>query len=147
MDITLPAIPAGVLVLLGLIAPHLIGFLNGILSFIEKPWQKRTLSVVVPVVLAALVLAFTSSTPATPCPSGPSSCRSPLWSSRPATRSSRNPRPPPSSAGRRSAPRFAATVADQGPPNRSALFGERDFTVDDQLDSSLDSRLDNIGAD
>ncbi|MBW1640487.1 hypothetical protein G3H63_15590 [Microbacterium resistens] len=58
MDITLPTIPAGVTVLLGLLAPYLIGLLNGILSFIEKPWQKRTLSVVVSVVLAAVALAF-----------------------------------------------------------------------------------------
>lgn len=58
MDITLPTIPAGVLVLLGLIAPYVIGALNGVLPFVTKPWQKKTLAVVVAGLLAAVVLAF-----------------------------------------------------------------------------------------
>lgn len=58
MDITLPTIPAGVLVLLGLIAPYVVGSLNGVLTFVQKPWQKKALAIVVAVVLAAVVLAF-----------------------------------------------------------------------------------------
>lgn len=58
MDITLPAIPAGVLVLLALVAPYAIGFLNGVLPFVSKPWQKKALAVLVAIVLAVLVLAF-----------------------------------------------------------------------------------------
>lgn len=58
MDITLPVIPAGVLVLLGLIAPYVIGALNGALPFIRKPWQKKAVAIVVAIVLALAVLAF-----------------------------------------------------------------------------------------
>lgn len=58
MDITLPTIPAGVLVVLALVAPYAIGFLNGVLPFVTKPWQKKALAIVVAVVLAAAVLAF-----------------------------------------------------------------------------------------
>ncbi|MGO4488138.1 hypothetical protein [Microbacterium sp. 2RAF4] len=58
MDIVLPTIPAGVLVLLALFAPYVIGVLNGVLPFITKPWQRKALAIVVAVVLALVVLAF-----------------------------------------------------------------------------------------
>ncbi|WP_295034583.1 hypothetical protein [uncultured Microbacterium sp.] len=58
MDITLPTIPAGVLVLLALVAPYAIGALNGVLPFVTKPWQKKVLAVLFAVVLGAAVLAF-----------------------------------------------------------------------------------------
>lgn len=58
MDITLPTIPAGVLVLLALVAPYAIGLLNGVLPFVTKPWQKKTLAVVFAALLGAAVLAF-----------------------------------------------------------------------------------------
>ena len=58
MDITLPSIPAGVLVLLGLLAPYIVGFLNGVLTFVQKPWQRKALAIVVAVILAGVVLAF-----------------------------------------------------------------------------------------
>lgn len=58
MNIELPTIPAGVLVLLALVAPYAVGALNGWLPFIKKPWQKKAVSVVVSVVLTAAVLAF-----------------------------------------------------------------------------------------
>ncbi|MDA4893035.1 hypothetical protein PFZ55_39855 [Streptomyces sp. MS2A] len=55
MDITLPTIPAGVLVLLALAAPYLQ-------AIIQRPtWSptvKRILAVVLAVVLAGIVLAF-----------------------------------------------------------------------------------------
>lgn len=55
MDITLPTIPAGVLVLLALAAPYLQ-------AIIQRPtWSptaKRILAVVLAVVLAGVVLAF-----------------------------------------------------------------------------------------
>lgn len=56
MDITLPAIPAGMLVLLALFAPYAIGGLNGVLPFIRRPWQKKALSIGVAVGLAAIIL-------------------------------------------------------------------------------------------
>lgn len=56
MDITLPTIPAGALVLLGLFAPYAIGALNGALPFVRQPWQKKVLAIVVAVVLALLTL-------------------------------------------------------------------------------------------
>ncbi|WP_102193220.1 hypothetical protein [Microbacterium aurantiacum] len=58
MNIELPIIPAGVLMLLALFAPYVIGALNGVLLFIAKPWQKKALAIAVAVVLAVLVLAF-----------------------------------------------------------------------------------------
>jgi predicted membrane metal-binding protein len=58
MDITLPALPAGVLTLLALVAPYAIGALNGALTFVSKPWQKRALAIVVAALLAAAVLVF-----------------------------------------------------------------------------------------
>lgn len=58
MDITLPTIPAGVLVLLALVAPYAVAALNGALPFVTKPWQKKAVSVVVSAVLTAAVLAF-----------------------------------------------------------------------------------------
>lgn len=55
MDITLPTIPAGVLVLLALAAPY-------VQALIQRPtWSttvKRVLSVVLAIVLAAVVLLF-----------------------------------------------------------------------------------------
>lgn len=58
MDITLPTIPAGVLVLLALVAPYAVAAINGALPFIRKPWQKKLVAVVVSLVLTAVVLAF-----------------------------------------------------------------------------------------
>ncbi|MFF3029157.1 hypothetical protein [Microbacterium sp. NPDC057944] len=58
MDITLPTIPAGMLVLLGLLAPYVVGILNGALPFVQKPWQRKTLAIIFAVVLAGVVLAF-----------------------------------------------------------------------------------------
>ncbi|WP_417510545.1 hypothetical protein [Microbacterium sp.] len=58
MNIELPTIPAGVLVLLALVAPYAVAALNGWLPFIQKPWQKKAVSVIVSVVLTAAVLAF-----------------------------------------------------------------------------------------
>lgn len=58
MNIELPTIPAGVLVLLALVAPYAVAALNGWLPFIRKPWQKKAVSVVVSAVLTAAVLAF-----------------------------------------------------------------------------------------
>lgn len=58
MNIELPTIPAGVLVLLALVAPYAVAVLNGWLPFIKKPWQKKAVSVGVSTVLTAAVLAF-----------------------------------------------------------------------------------------
>ncbi|PRB08626.1 hypothetical protein CQ047_12155 [Microbacterium sp. MYb72] len=58
MDITLPSIPAGVLVLLGLIAPYAIAALNGALPFVRTPSQRKAVAIVVAIVLAVVVLAF-----------------------------------------------------------------------------------------
>lgn len=55
MDITLPTIPAGVLVLLGLLAPY-------VQALIQRPaWSatvKKVVAVAVAIVLTAVVLAF-----------------------------------------------------------------------------------------
>ncbi len=58
MNIELPTIPAGVLVLLALVAPYAVAALNGALPFVTKPWQKKAVSVVVSAILTAAVLAF-----------------------------------------------------------------------------------------
>ena len=58
MDITLPAIPAGVLTLLALFAPYAIGALNGALPFVTKPWQKKLVTIIVAVALAVVVIVF-----------------------------------------------------------------------------------------
>ena len=58
MNIELPTIPTGALVLLAFFAPYLVGFLNGALSFIKKPWQKKLVTVIVSIALAAVVLVF-----------------------------------------------------------------------------------------
>lgn len=58
MDIAIPAAPAGILTLLAFFAPYAIGALNGVLPFVQKPWQKKLVSILVAVVLAALVVVF-----------------------------------------------------------------------------------------
>lgn len=58
MDIAIPAAPAGILTLLAFFAPYAIGALNGVLPFVQKPWQKKVVSVCVAVALAALVVVF-----------------------------------------------------------------------------------------
>ncbi len=58
MDIAIPAAPLGVLTLLGFFAPYAVGALNGVLSFVKKPWQKKAVSISVALVLAAIVIVF-----------------------------------------------------------------------------------------
>lgn len=58
MDITLPTIPAGVLVLLSLVAPYAVALLNGALPFVRTAWQKKAVAMIVAVLLALAVLAF-----------------------------------------------------------------------------------------
>lgn len=58
MDIAIPAAPIGVLTLLGFFAPYAIGALNGVLPFVSKSWQKKVVSIVVSLVLAAIVVVF-----------------------------------------------------------------------------------------
>lgn len=58
MDIIIPTIPAGILTLLAFFAPYAIGALNGVLPFVKKPWQKKLVSILVAVVLAAVVVVF-----------------------------------------------------------------------------------------
>ena len=55
MDITLPTIPAGVLVLLALLAPYLQAIIQ---RPTWRPWVKRVLAIVLALVLAGVVLAF-----------------------------------------------------------------------------------------
>lgn len=58
MNIELPTIPAGVLVLLALVAPYAVAALNGALPFVKKPWQKKAVAIIVAALLTAAVLAF-----------------------------------------------------------------------------------------
>jgi len=55
MNIELPPIPAGVLVLLALLAPYLQALVQ---RPAWRPWVKKVISVVVAFVLTAVVLAF-----------------------------------------------------------------------------------------
>jgi uncharacterized BrkB/YihY/UPF0761 family membrane protein len=56
MDITLPTIPAGVLVLLGIVSPWAQALLQ---RFIDvSPLLKKTISVALSLLLTAIVLAF-----------------------------------------------------------------------------------------
>ncbi len=58
MDIAIPAVPAGILTLLAFFAPYAIGALNGILPFVQKPWQKKLVSIIVALALAVVVVLF-----------------------------------------------------------------------------------------
>lgn len=55
MDITLPAIPAGILTLLATFAPYAIAALNGALGWVKSSAAKKVVTVVVAVLLAAIV--------------------------------------------------------------------------------------------
>jgi peptidoglycan/LPS O-acetylase OafA/YrhL len=55
MDITLPTIPAGVLVLLALLVPYLQAIIQ---RPSWRPWVKRVIAVALALILAAVVLAF-----------------------------------------------------------------------------------------
>lgn len=57
MEIEIPAIPLGVVTLLGFFSPYAIGALNGALSFVKETWQKRLVSVAFGIVLAGVVIA------------------------------------------------------------------------------------------
>lgn len=58
MNLELPAIPAGALVLLAFFAPYLIAVLNGALKSVREPWQKKLVTVLVAVALTAIVLVL-----------------------------------------------------------------------------------------
>lgn len=58
MDVIIPAAPLGVLTLLAFFGTYAVSFLNGVLPFVTKPWQKRSVSVVVAIVLAVVVIVF-----------------------------------------------------------------------------------------
>lgn len=55
MNITLPTIPAGVLVLLALVAPYVQAIIQ---RPSWRPWVKRVLAIVLAIVVAGVVLAF-----------------------------------------------------------------------------------------
>ena len=58
MDIAIPAAPAGILTLLAFFSPYAIGALNGVLPFVQKPWQKKVVSIVFALALAIIVVLF-----------------------------------------------------------------------------------------
>jgi hypothetical protein len=58
MDINIPAPAAGILTLLAFFSPYAVSALNGVLPFVQKPWQKKAVSVVFAVLLAAVVVVF-----------------------------------------------------------------------------------------
>ena len=63
MDIAIPAVPAGIITLLGVVAPYGVSLLNGVLPFVTKPWQKKVVAVIVAIVLAvAVIVAYQSIT-------------------------------------------------------------------------------------
>lgn len=58
MDIAIPAAPAGILTLLAFFSPYAIGALNGLLPFVRKSWQRKVVTIVFAVILAAVVVVF-----------------------------------------------------------------------------------------
>lgn len=58
MNITIPALPLGIVTLLAFFGPYAVGALNGVLPFVTKPWQKKLVSIVVSVLLAAAVIVI-----------------------------------------------------------------------------------------
>jgi peptidoglycan/LPS O-acetylase OafA/YrhL len=58
MDIAIPAAPAGILTLLAFFSPYAIGALNGVLPFVKTAWQRKIVSVLFAIALAALVVVF-----------------------------------------------------------------------------------------
>lgn len=58
MEIELPAVPLGIMTLIGFFLPYAIGAINGLLSFVQKPWQKKVVTIVVAVLLAVVTMIF-----------------------------------------------------------------------------------------
>lgn len=58
MNIEIPAIPAGIILLLGFFAPYAIGPINGALAAVQKPWQKKLVSIAFSIALAVLVVVI-----------------------------------------------------------------------------------------
>lgn len=58
MDIAIPVPAAGILTLLAFFSPYAVSALNGVLPFVQKPWQKKAVSVLFAVLLAAVVVVF-----------------------------------------------------------------------------------------
>lgn len=56
MDIVLPVIPAGILVLLAFFTPYAIAALNAVLPFVKTPTARKVLSIVAAIILAAIVI-------------------------------------------------------------------------------------------
>jgi len=54
----MPVLPAGVLLLLSFFGTYATAALNGWLEFVKEPWQKKVVSAVVSVILAAVVIVF-----------------------------------------------------------------------------------------
>lgn len=71
MDISIPAVPVGVLTLLAFFSTYAIAALNGILPFVKKSWQKKVVTVIFAVVLAAVVIGFYLAMSGEPLPSWP----------------------------------------------------------------------------
>lgn len=71
MDVTIPTIPVGVLTLLAFFSTYAIAALNGILPFVKKPWQKKLVTVIFAVALAAVVIVFYVAMTDEPLPSWP----------------------------------------------------------------------------
>lgn len=58
MDIAIPIPAAGILTLLAFFSPYAVSALNGVLPFVKEPWQKKVVSVLFAVALAAIVVVF-----------------------------------------------------------------------------------------
>jgi ABC-type transport system involved in multi-copper enzyme maturation permease subunit len=58
MDITIPAIPLGIIALLGFFGPYAVGALNAILPFVKTPVQRKVVTVVFSILLAAVVIGL-----------------------------------------------------------------------------------------
>lgn len=71
MDVTIPTIPVGVLTLLAFFSTYAIAALNGILPFVKKSWQKKLVTVIFAVALAAVVIVFYMAMTGEPLPSWP----------------------------------------------------------------------------
>lgn len=58
MDIAIPMPAAGILTLLAFFSPYAVSALNGVLPFVKEAWQKKAVSVLFAILLAAIVVVF-----------------------------------------------------------------------------------------
>ena len=56
MEIEIPTVPLGIVTLLAFFGPYAVSAINGALAFVTKSWQKKLVSIIISLVLAAIVI-------------------------------------------------------------------------------------------